>query len=124
MTKQKPRSYLDAIIGVWKEHPMCKDLKRYLNKLIVPADFTIHYYIAGGLSGETDLQLRGDGHVELWSTVTEGYERKSYSGEVSVSRVEQIASLMLTTKIWRAKHDHASRGLGDWMNRGHESGSR
>ena len=69
-------------------------LSSYLNKEIASADLTIHYYIAGGLGGETNFRLHGDGRVELYSNVTSHHQRKRYSGQVSVSQVENVVQKM------------------------------
>lgn len=88
-------------------------LEAYLKKEIASADLTIHYVIAGGLGGETNFRLHGDGRYELYSNVTLSHQRKRYSGQVSVSQVENVAQKMLATKIWQVWHDHESRGLDE-----------
>jgi hypothetical protein len=88
---------------------MSKNLRAYLKKEVDDRDFTIHYYMGGGLGGETSFYLLGDGSVELWSTVTKGHERKIYSGQLPVSQVEQVVQEMLAVKIWRVRHEPSTR---------------
>ncbi|MGB0385896.1 MAG: hypothetical protein ACPGWR_13840 [Ardenticatenaceae bacterium] len=97
----------------WWGHPMPNNLRAYLKKQVDDRDFTIHYYMGGGLGGETSFYLFGDGRYELWSTVTRGHQRKIYSGQVPLSQVEQVVQEMLSVKIWRVRHDPSSRWLDD-----------
>lgn len=88
-------------------------LNAYLEKKIVKSDFAIHYYMGGGLGGETDFRLQGDGAYELWSTVTEERQRKSYCGQVPPCRVEDLVQNMLMTQVWQVRHEPKSRGLDE-----------
>ncbi|MGB0385897.1 MAG: hypothetical protein ACPGWR_13845 [Ardenticatenaceae bacterium] len=97
----------------WWGHPMRNSLKAYLAKQIPNTDFMIHYHIGGGLMGETDLRLRGDGSYELWTTATTRRKRKSYSGQVETSQVEQVVQDMLAAKLWQARHLYARPALDD-----------
>ena len=92
---------------------MPKSLKAYLSKKISASDFVIHYYIAGGFSGATDFRLRGDGSYELCSNVTQGHQKKSYSGQLATLKVEQIAQKMLETRVWRVDHLYPTPALDD-----------
>lgn len=97
----------------WPSHPMPRSLNAYLKNEITGSDFAIHYYIGGGLGGKTDFRLRGDGSYQLWSTATRGRLKKSYCGQVPTCQVEQVAERMLATRVWKVRHDHASRWLDD-----------
>lgn len=97
----------------WWGHPMRNSLKAYLLKEIPPTDFMIHYHIGGGLMGETDLRLRGDGAYELWTTATPRRKRKNYSGQVKVYQVELVVKNMLAVKLWQVRHLYAIPALDD-----------
>ena len=88
-------------------------LKAFLEKKIAKSDFAIHYYMGGGLGGETDFRLQGDGAYELWSTVTEERQRKSYCGQVAPCQVEELVQDMLMTQVWQVRHEPKSRGLDE-----------
>jgi len=82
------------------------------------SNLVIHYYIAGGFSGATDFRLRAapsflGRSYELWSTLTttKEHQRKSYSGQVATSQVEEIVQKMLGSKIWQVRHEHSNRWL-------------
>lgn len=94
-------------------HQMPRSLKAYLNKEITAKDFVIHYHIGGGLMGETDLQLQGDGSYQFWTTATKGRQKKSHSGQVMIPQVEQVVQSMLAAKIWQVRHIYTSPALDD-----------
>lgn len=96
----------------WPKSSMRNSLRAYLQQKIAGNEFMIHYHIGNDFSGETDFRLQGDGSYHLWSTVTQGYLRKSYSGQVAPEQVRKIAQDMLNAKVWRVKHTHP-RGLDD-----------
>jgi len=81
-------------------------LKAFLEKKIPGNDFVINYHIGNSFSGETYFRLVGDGNYELWSTVTEGRQKKTYSGQIKVEQVQQIVESFLDAEVWKAKHFH------------------
>lgn len=97
----------------WWGHPMRNSFEAYLLKEIAKTDFMIHYHIGGGLMGETDLRLRGDGAYDLWTTATPRRKRKSYFGQVNISQVEQVVQDMLAVKLWQVRHLYAIPALDD-----------
>lgn len=97
----------------WPRHQMHKNLKAYLSQKISDTDFAIHYHIGNDFCGETDFRLQGNGTYDLWTTVTNGRRKKSYSGQVAICQVEQVVEEMLTTRIWQVQHIYATRALDD-----------
>ena len=97
----------------WWGHPMRKSLRAYRAKKVAAQDFAIHYHIGGGLSGETDFRLWGDGNYDLWSTVTKGRQRKSYCGQMESCLVDEVVEQMLATKVWQVRHLYPTPALDD-----------
>ena len=79
-------------------------LRAYLEERMAASDFVIHYHIGNSFSGETEFMLGGDGNYELWSTVTKGRHRITYSGQVEVEQVKQVAKEFLDAEIWKTEH--------------------
>jgi hypothetical protein len=88
-------------------------LRAYLSEGATRPELTIHYHIGNSFSGETELRLRGDGAYELWSTVTQGRQRKTYSGTVEVSRVEELVRKFLEVELWNVRHLGQKRAHDD-----------
>lgn len=86
-------------------------LKLYLENGLDAQDFMIHYHIGNSFSGETNFELRGDGAYALWSTVTEGRQRREYNGTTERQQVAEIAQTMLALRLWEVKHVAKERGL-------------
>jgi hypothetical protein len=79
-------------------------LKAFLDTPMSPAGFAIHYRIGDAFSGETELHLHGDGAYELWSTATQGRERRTYEGSVDEEVVRELAGELREAKVWQAAH--------------------
>ena len=97
----------------WPRHQMHKSLKAYQSQKISDTDFAIHYHIGNDFCGETDFRLQGNGTYDLWTTVTNGRQKKSYSGQVAVCEVEQVVEEMLANRIWQVRHIYPMRALDD-----------
>jgi hypothetical protein len=92
---------------------MHDSIEEYLDQAISTSEFAIYYHIGDSFSGETDLLLKGDGQYELWSTVTQGRQRKEYTGQLVPERVREIAKTMQTVQLWEVKHVRAKPGEDD-----------
>jgi hypothetical protein len=92
---------------------MQSSLEGYLEKEIPGADFTLYYHIGDSFSGETDFRLGGDGSYALWSTVTEGRQRRDYTGQLATAQVEALVQDMLAAEIWKVKHVRSKPGEDD-----------
>lgn len=79
---------------------MREGLQSYLAHTMPRSALSIYYHIGDAFSGETELRLRGDGTYEAWSSVTQGRQRRTYSGVVEVSQVEQLVRKLLEVEIW------------------------
>jgi hypothetical protein len=79
-------------------------LNAFLDTPISPSGFAIHYRIGDAFSGETELHLQGDGAYELWSTATQGRERRTYEGAVDEALVRELAGELREAKVWQAAH--------------------
>lgn len=88
-------------------------LNEYLDQEITGSEITFYYHIGDSFSGETDFRLQGDGNYKVWSTVTQGRQRKEYSGKIEFSEVAALAQKMLAVKIWEVKHIRAKPGEDD-----------
>jgi hypothetical protein len=88
-------------------------LRSYLDQQSARAELVIEYQIGNSFSGETELTLRGDGAYELWSTVTQGRQRKNYSGVIEVSRVEELLRKILEVELWNVRHLDEKRRQDD-----------
>lgn len=88
-------------------------LNEYLEKATGVSDFLIHYHIGNSFSGETEFKLKGDGDYELWSTVTKGRQRRTYSGKVNVEQVKQVVKEFSDAEIWEVKHFRDKPGDDD-----------
>jgi hypothetical protein len=88
-------------------------LSGYLSKNIRASDFSIHYHIGDDFSGETDFRVKGNGEYSLWSTVTEGRQRRTYKGELPPSEVEELATKLLQADLDSVKHVHPRPGEDD-----------
>jgi hypothetical protein len=87
-----------------RRYAMKNCLQSYIEKRVAASDLAIRYHVGNSFSGETELRLGGDGKYELWSTVTKGRQRKTYSGQLEVEQVEQVAKELLENEIWEIKH--------------------
>jgi hypothetical protein len=79
-------------------------LQGYLDGTISPGELVIIYHIGDEFSGETDVQLHGDGAYRMWSTVTVGRARRAFTGQVSRSDVRAIVQALLSAQIWDVRH--------------------
>lgn len=79
-------------------------LRAYIASDIAAADMTIAYSIGDSFSGETHLQLQGNGDYELWSTAIRGRQRKDYSGSIETAQVETLVQSMIENQIWQVTH--------------------
>ena len=71
---------------------------------------TIAYHVGDGFSGETDLILEGNGDYRLWSTVTQGRQRRNYSGAVPVETVQALVREIVRVRLWEVDHVVRDRG--------------
>jgi hypothetical protein len=79
-------------------------LNRYLDGTVAPGDFVLRYQIGDSFSGETRLQLRGDGTYDAFSTATAGRQRRSYSGQLPTDQVQALARALRDARVWEARH--------------------
>ncbi|MBZ0304317.1 MAG: hypothetical protein K8J31_31565 [Anaerolineae bacterium] len=100
-------------ISYQEQQPMQDLLNAYLSRQIPAADLTITYHIGDDFSGETYLELRGDGVYELWSTATAGRQRRSYSGQTDQAAVENLARSMIEQRLWEVQHVRSKPGEDD-----------
>ena len=79
-------------------------LNGYLDGSIVPGDFVLRYHIGDSFSGETRLELRGDGAYDASSTATAGRTPRSYSGHIPSDEVEALGRALRDARVWEARH--------------------
>ncbi|MDQ7024011.1 MAG: hypothetical protein Q9P44_00455 [Anaerolineae bacterium] len=79
-------------------------LRAYSAGDIAADTVTIDYSIGDSFSGETHLQLQGNGDYELWSTAISGRQRKEYSGSIEAAQVETLVQSMIENQIWQVSH--------------------
>ncbi len=85
-------------------------LKAFLDGILDPEEFEIHYHIGGGLWGETEAHLRGTGAYRLSSTVTDGRQLRTYAGRVDTAEVRELTRVALRVRLWEAGHVADRRG--------------
>lgn len=76
----------------------------YLDGSVAPAQFLVRYRIGDSFSGETGLDLRGDGTYDAFSTATAGRQRRSYSGRLPTDQVRAVVRALRDAKVWEARH--------------------
>jgi hypothetical protein len=79
-------------------------LNGYLDGSVAPGDFVLRYRIGDSFSGETRLDLRGDGTYDASSTATAGRERRSYQGRLPADQVQALARAVRDARVWEARH--------------------
>jgi hypothetical protein len=79
-------------------------LSGYLDGSVAPGDFVLRYRIGDSFSGETRLDLRGDGTYDASSTATAGRERHSYRGQLPADQVQALARALRDARVWEARH--------------------
>jgi hypothetical protein len=79
-------------------------LNGYLDGTVAPADFVVRYRIGDSFSGETGLDLHGDGTYDAFSTATAGKQRRSYRGQLSIDDVQALVRALHEARIWEARH--------------------
>lgn len=88
-------------------------IEKYLDQAISASEFAVYYHIGDSFSGETEMLLNGDGQYQLWSTVTQGRQRKDYSGVVEPERVQEITRGMQDVRLWDVEHLRTKSGEDD-----------
>ena len=76
----------------------------YLDGTAAPAQFLVRYRIGDSFSGETGLDLHGDGTYEAFSTATAGRQRRTYSGQLPADQVRALVRALRDAKVWEARH--------------------
>ncbi len=79
-------------------------LTGYLDGTIAPADLVVCYRIGDAFSGETGLDLRGDGTYDAFSTATAGRQRRTYRGQLSVDDARALVRALCDARVWEARH--------------------
>jgi hypothetical protein len=79
-------------------------LNGYLEGTVAPADLVVRYHIGDSFTGETGLDLRGDGSYDAFSTATAGRQRRSYRGQLSVDDARSLVRALRDARIWEARH--------------------
>ena len=92
---------------------MQMSLEWYLSGRIEPSQFTIRYQIGNANSGETRMDLAGDGGYDMVSTVTEGFKELHFSGKVAKKEVRRLARKMIANKIWDVRHTRSHPGMDE-----------
>lgn len=92
---------------------MEQTLRSYLDQGSARPELMIEYHIGNPFSGETKLTLSGDGAYELWSTVTQGRRRRTYSGVIEISRVAELVSKISEVELWNVRHLDEKRRQDD-----------
>ena len=92
------------LVPINEEQIMQDILNAYISGQLPPADLTITYHIGDDFSGETFLELHGDGTYTLWSTSTSGRQRRDYNGQIEQTAVQELVREMIDQRIWEAKH--------------------
>lgn len=86
---------------------MRERLEGYLDGSIPAREVTLHYRVGSSFTGRTELFLRGDGHYELTSDVTEGRAERSFSGETEGAR--DVARAWVEQAVWSFEPDGEKR---------------
>jgi hypothetical protein len=79
-------------------------LNGYLDGTVAPADLVVRYRIGDSFTGETGLDLRGDGTYDAFSTVTAGRQRRSYRGQLPVDDARSLVRALRDARFWEARH--------------------
>jgi hypothetical protein len=79
-------------------------LNGYLDGSVAPGDFVLRYRIGDPFSGETRLDLRGDGTYDASSTATADRERRNYRGQLPADQVQALARALRDARVWEARH--------------------
>jgi hypothetical protein len=87
-------------------------LTGYLDGAIAPADFVLRYRIGDAFTGETALELHGDGDYDAFSTATADGQRLTYEGELPEDDVRTLIAALVDAKVWEARHVTRMRPKG------------
>jgi hypothetical protein len=79
-------------------------LAGYMNGTVAPEDLVLRYRIGDSFSGETGLELRGDGTYDAFSTATEGRQRRGYRGRLPAEEVQALVRALQDARVWDARH--------------------
>jgi hypothetical protein len=68
------------------------------------AGYWLGYHVGSEFYGETDARFQADGRYELWSTVTEGRQRREFSGQCGPEDIRELVSLVAREELWAVHH--------------------